>query len=97
MDLHARDAFVRNAPVHLTDREYELLLLLARHPGESLDKTWLFQQIWGCAPEPGIKVLAVYIRRLRQKIEDDPDAPRYILTARGHGYRLVPAEVGSAP
>ena len=90
LDLHARDALVRDVPAHLTEREYELLRLLARHPGEALDKTWLFQQIWGCSPELGIKVLAVYIRRLRRKIEDDPDAPRYIQTARGFGYKLVP-------
>ena len=96
LDLHARDAYVRDAPARLTDREYELLLLLARHPGEALDKTWLFQEIWGCAPELGIKVLAVYVRRLRQKIEDDPDAPRYIQTARGHGYKLVPIEAAAA-
>ena len=93
VDLHARDAIVHDAPAHLTDREFELLLLLARHPGEALDKVWLFQQIWGCTPEQGMKVLAVYVRRLRWKIEDDPDAPRYLLTSRGHGYRLVPAEV----
>ncbi len=90
LDLDARDAVVGGVPAHLTDREYELLLLLARRPGESLDKTWLFQQIWGCAPELGIKVLAVYVRRLRQKIEADPGAPRYLQTVRGHGYRLVP-------
>ena len=89
VDLRARDAVVRDVPAHLTDREYELLLLLARRPGEALDKMWLFQEIWGCAPELGIKVLAVYIRRLRQKIEDNPDEPRYIQTARGFGYKLV--------
>jgi DNA-binding response OmpR family regulator len=93
LDLHARDVVVRGAPVHLTEREYELLLLLARRPGESLDKTWLFQQVWGCMPEMGMKVLAVYVRRLRQKIEIDPDAPQYLQTVRGHGYRLVPDRV----
>ena len=92
VDLRTRDAIVRAVPAHLTDREYELLLLFARHPGEALDKKWLFQEIWGCAPELGIKVLAVYVRRLRQKIEDDPNSPRYIQTARGYGYKLVHAE-----
>ncbi len=90
LDLNARDAVVRGVPARLTDREYELLLLLARRPGASLDKTWLFQEVWGCAPETGLKVLAVYVRRLRRKIEADPDAPRYLQTVRGHGYRLVP-------
>jgi DNA-binding response OmpR family regulator len=76
---------------HLTDREYEVMLLLARHRGTALDKIWLFQQVWGNAPEEGIKALAVYVRRLRQKIEEDENNPRYIQTVRGFGYKLVPA------
>jgi len=92
LDLRNRDAFAQGQPVHLTDREYEVLLLLARHRGTALDKIWLFQQVWGNAPEGGIKALAVYIRRLRQKIEADEDNPRYIQTVRGFGYKLVPHE-----
>jgi DNA-binding response OmpR family regulator len=92
LDLRTRDAIVRGEPAHLTDREYEVLLLLARHRGTALDKMWLFQQVWGNAPEEGIKALAVYVRRLRQKIEEDEDHPRYIQTVRGFGYKLVPEE-----
>jgi len=90
LDLRNRDAVVRGKPAHLTDREYEVLLLLARQRGTALDKTWLFQQVWGNAPEESIKALAVYIRRLRQKIEADEANPRYIQTVRGFGYKLVP-------
>ncbi len=89
LDLRSRDALVRGEPARLTDREYEILLLLARHRGTALDKSWLFQQIWGNAPEGGIKALAVYVRRLRQKIEADEDHPRHLLTVRGFGYKLV--------
>jgi len=92
LDLRTRDALVRGEPARLTDREYEVLLLLARQKGTALDKRWLFQQVWGNAPEEGIKALAVYIRRLRQKIEVDEDHPRYIQTVRGFGYKLVPGE-----
>ena len=91
LDLRVRDAIVRGLPAHLTEREYEVLLLLARHHGTALDKLWLFQQVWGNAPEDGIKALAVYVRRLRQKIEADEDNPRYIQTVRGFGYKLVTA------
>ncbi len=93
LDLKSRDALVHGQRAHLTDREYEVLLLLARQPGTALEKMWLFQQVWGNAPEEGIKALAVYIRRLRRKIEDDEAAPRYIQTVRGFGYKLVPGEV----
>lgn len=92
VDLRIRDAVVKGELVHLTDREYELLLLLARSLGTALSKTWLFQEIWGCAPEMGLKALAVYVRRLRQKIEDDENKPRYVQTVRGFGYKLVPAD-----
>ena len=89
LDLRSRDAFVDGKPARLTDREYEVLLLLARQRGTALDKTWLFQQVWGNAPEEGIKALAVYIRRLRRKIEADEDHPTCILTVRGFGYKLA--------
>ena len=89
LDLHSRDAVVEGSPAHLTDREYEVLLLLARQRGIALDKTWLFQQVWGNAPEEGIKALAVYVRRLRRKIEADEDNPVCILTVRGFGYKLA--------
>lgn len=89
LDLRSRDAVIEGSPAHLTDREYEVLLLLARQRGTALDKTWLFQQVWGNAPEEGIKALAVYIRRLRRKIEADEDHPICILTVRGFGYKLA--------
>ena len=89
LNLRSRDALVDGHPAHLTDREYEVLLLLARQRGTALDKTWLFQQVWGNAPEEGIKALAVYIRRLRRKIEADEDNPTCILTVRGFGYKLA--------
>ncbi len=92
VDFKSRDAVVHGQRAHLTEREYEVLLLLARQPGTALDKTWLFQQVWGNAPEEGIKALAVYVRRLRRKIEDDEAAPRYIQTVRGFGYKIVPGE-----
>ncbi len=75
--------------IHLTEREFELLALLARQPGVAQEKLWLFQQIWGGASELGIKVLAVYMRRLRRKIEPDLDNPQILLTVRGYGYKLA--------
>ena len=89
--LHWRSREVRRGGeiVPLTDREFELLSLLARQRGTALDKLWLYQQIWGGASELGIKVLAVYVRRLRRKIEADMDNPQILQTVRGFGYKLA--------
>ncbi len=89
LDLPSHVVRRRGQAVALTEREFELLALLARHQGTALDKTWLFQQIWGGASELGIKVLAVYVRRLRRKIEEDMDNPQCLLTVRGFGYKLA--------
>jgi len=95
VDLKIRDARVNGVPAKLTDREFELLLVLARHKDTALDKLWIFQEIWGCAPEMGLKALAVYVRRLRQKIEKDEANPKYVQTVRGYGYKLVTCLDGS--
>ena len=86
-DLH--DAVVDGKPVHLTAREFELLHLLAKKRGQALARDWIFEEIWGCDAELGIKALAVCVRRVRCKIETDPDQPQYLLTVRGYGYKLV--------
>lgn len=91
VDLKRRDAIVDGKPAGLTDREYELLELMARNLDAALDKSWLFEEIWGCTPDQGMKALAVYVRRLRQKIEADENNPRYLMTVRGFGYKLVPS------
>jgi DNA-binding response OmpR family regulator len=89
VDVDRRDAFCNGESCHLTDREFELLHLLARHRNKALATDWIFENVWGFESELGVKTLAVYIRRLRCKIEANPDTPRYLLTARGYGYKLT--------
>jgi two-component system, OmpR family, response regulator VicR len=93
IDVDRRDAFLEGRPASLTDREFELLHLLARHRGKAMNKDYLFETVWGYDAELATKALAVYVRRLRQKIEADPDNPRYLLTVRGFGYKLVNPDV----
>ncbi|MDQ2730989.1 MAG: response regulator transcription factor [Armatimonadota bacterium] len=97
VDSETRDALVKGERVHLTAREYELLALMARFPNTPLKKSWLFQQVWGCASEMGIKLLAVTIRRLRMKIETEPETPAYVVTVRGFGYKLNFTEAAAVP
>jgi DNA-binding response OmpR family regulator len=89
IDVDRRDAFIDGRPAGLTDREFELLHLLARHRDKAMNKDYLFETVWGYDADLATKALAVYVRRLRQKIELDPDHPRYLLTIRGFGYKLV--------
>jgi two-component system, OmpR family, KDP operon response regulator KdpE len=74
--------------VKLTPTEYALLVQLARSAGKVLSHTVLLQRVWG--PEYGEETdyLWAYVRRLRRKLEAEPDHPRYLFTEPGVGYRL---------
>lgn len=89
VDAGLRDAVVEGRSAGLTSREFDLLFLLARNHGRVLEKSWILEQVWGYDAELGLKVLAVYVRRLRQKIERDPDNPQLLHTVRGYGYKLA--------
>ena len=75
------------APVDLTQREYELLFFLAGHPGKVYSRTDLMEQVWNYDyVGDDVRTVDVTVRRLREKIEDDPASPALILTKRGVGY-----------
>lgn len=82
-----RTVYKDESPIELTAKEYELLLLLYENKGKNLSKEFLFHRIWGndCFSEQ--QTLTVHIKRLRQKIEDDPRNPKRIITVWGIGYR----------
>ncbi len=72
----------------LTALEYRLLLTFAAHPGQTLTRSQLLEGIWDIAGDyVSDNTLSVYVRRLREKIEDDPNSPALIQTVRGLGYR----------
>jgi DNA-binding response OmpR family regulator len=81
---------VRGAQVTLTAKEFDLLYLLAQHPHQVFTRDQLLERVWGSASyiDPG--TVTVHIRRLREKIENDPAAPRYLHTVWGVGYRFEP-------
>lgn len=78
--------------VDLTPTEFRLLSCLMQNQGRVLTPTILVEKVWGYDYEGESNPVAVYIRRLRIKIEEDPRQPRHITTVRGHGYRFEPDE-----
>jgi len=82
--------------VRLTPKEFELLAFLAQHGGAVVAHSQILTAIWGPAHASDIPYLRVHIGRLRQKIEDDPNNPKIVLTEPGVGYRIAePDEAGA--
>lgn len=86
IDPQAREVRVNGEVVSLTAREYELLQLFAEHPRQVLTRDTIFERLWG--PYGDRHSLTVHIGRLREKIEEDPSDPAYIVTVWGVGYRF---------
>ncbi len=89
IDLPAHRAAVRGEALKLTPKEFDLLVLLAQHPGRVLTHRQILMKIWGPAHGEDVPYLRVFIGQLRQKIEDNPSEPRIILTEPGVGYRAA--------
>ena len=90
IDQQAHSVSVRGEEVHLTPKEYELLLYLMRHPGKVITHGTLLGAIWGANAVQQNEYLRVFIGQLRKKVEPNPAAPRYILTEPWIGYRFHP-------
>ncbi len=84
-----RELRVRGQPVHLTPKEFNLLGVLVREAGRVITRSELVTEAWGPEYADTIDSLKLYIHYLRQKIEEDPQNPQYILTSRGVGYRFA--------
>ncbi|WP_192809171.1 response regulator transcription factor [Actinomadura montaniterrae] len=94
VDVGAHEAGLRGAPLALTSREFDLLAFLMRHPRRAFSRDELLERVWDWSFGDSSTV-TVHVRRLREKIEDDPTAPRRIVTVWGVGYRYEPAEAGA--
>lgn len=89
IDLRTRRVTVAGVIVKLTPKEFDLLALLASHPGRVMTHRQILSKIWGPAHVEDTPYLRVFIRQLRAKIETDSAAPRLILTEPGVGYRMM--------
>jgi DNA-binding response OmpR family regulator len=90
IDPAARRVFVRGEEVELTQREFDLLLFLARHPGQAFTRNQLMDAVWQYAFYSDTSTVTVHVRRLRAKIEADPAQPKHVQTVWGVGYRYQP-------
>lgn len=88
IDTEAHTAAVRGEQLTLTNKEYELLLFLARHPNQVFSREDLYELIWGLESMGDNITVAVHVNRLREKVEENPSKPQLIQTVWGVGYRL---------
>jgi two-component system, OmpR family, response regulator RegX3 len=87
VDLDTQTVLVGGKPIKTSAAEYVLLRLLLSYPGRVVTRTELIERIWGPSAEDGYTLLAVHIRVLREKIEEDPANPKLLVTVPGIGFR----------
>lgn len=92
IDYSAGCAYINDQELHLTPIEYKLLCLLAKNMGKVLTHTYITREIWGSAWDSDVASLRVFMATLRKKIEKTSNAPQYIQTHVGVGYRMLKVE-----
>ena len=90
VDLSRRVVIRAGEPLHLTPIEYRLLCVLLANTGKVMTQRHLLRDVWGPSSVESYHYLRVYVGHLRQKLEDDPTQPKYLLTETGVGYRFQP-------
>jgi DNA-binding response OmpR family regulator len=90
LDAATREAQKKGLPLQLTALEFDLLWFLASNPRRVFSRSQLMDSVWGYTSALDTGTVTVHVRRLREKIEDDPSRPRHLQTIWGVGYRLVP-------
>ncbi len=88
IDTRARQVRLFDTPVHFTSSEYRILLHLARQPGKAFSREAILTSLWDEEPVGDERSVDVHIHNIREKLEEDPRHPAYVLTVRGFGYRL---------
>jgi DNA-binding response OmpR family regulator len=89
VDFRRQEVLRGGKRIDLTAKEFEVLRMMARHRGEIVTRDRLLEEVWGYETYPTTRTVDNHILRLRQKLEDDPSDPRYILSVYGEGYKFV--------
>ncbi|MCG0274708.1 MAG: response regulator transcription factor [Thermosediminibacteraceae bacterium] len=92
IDVERHEVFVSGEKKDFTPKEFELLKLLASNPGKVFSREYLLENVWGYDYLGDTRTVDVHIRHLRQKIEKNSEAPQYIKTVRGIGYKFDESE-----
>ena len=92
IDLEGHRTTVRGKEIHLTPKEFDLLVYLARHPGKVITHRTLLGAIWGGESTEQVEYLRVFVGQLRKKLEPNTSSPRYITTEPWVGYRFDPGK-----
>jgi DNA-binding response OmpR family regulator len=87
-----REVFLNQNQIELTMKEFDLLFLLASHPKQVFSRSQLLYQVWQTEFDDDTTTVTVHIRRLREKVEENPSIPKYIQTVWGIGYKFMPSE-----
>lgn len=90
IDMNKKTVFLDGMPVPLTKIEYNILVLLASHPGTVFSTSDIFEKIWNEKPTNANNTIMVHIRKIREKIERQPRTPRHLKTVWGVGYKFEP-------
>jgi DNA-binding response OmpR family regulator len=90
IDSATREVTKDGAPLRLTAREFDLLWFVARHPRRVFSREHIMRRVWGYSAALDTGTVTVHVRRLREKIEDEPSNPRHLETVWGVGYRFTP-------
>lgn len=83
------EAYLRGEPVNLTAKEFEILALLAANPGQVFTRSQIYEHIWGEDSSVDESTITVFMRKIREKIEDNPSQPKYLLTVWRVGYKFA--------
>ena len=88
VDIVRHQVSLKGAPLNLTPKEFELLAFLIRYKGQVFSREQLMEKVWGYTFEGSKRTVDVHIRWLRQKIEDNPEDPKFLVTVIGFGYKF---------
>ena len=92
LDINKRKLYKNGNVVDLTPTEFSIVKFLMINASDSLSRDQILQEVWGSTELYDYKIVDVNIRRIRNKIEEDPSKPKYILTAWGYGYTFRRAD-----